>query len=62
MDDFAGATARQIEISREDIARVSATVARIAIAVCPARIATIAVVVALARVTPGIVTWRRSSW
>jgi hypothetical protein len=55
VDDFALATAREIEISRENIAGVGTTLARIAIVVCPARIVTIAVVLSFMDVTPVIV-------
>ncbi|OFW08217.1 MAG: hypothetical protein A3H96_23680 [Acidobacteria bacterium RIFCSPLOWO2_02_FULL_67_36] len=55
VDDLAVATAGQIEIAREDIARVGAAVAGIAIAVRPARVVPVAVVGAFTRVTPVIV-------
>jgi hypothetical protein len=51
VNDFAVASARQIEASREDIARIIATLPWVAIAVRPPNIVTIAGVVALARVT-----------
>jgi hypothetical protein len=44
--------ARQIEVSREDLARVGATIWRIAIAVRPPHIVTIAMVVTIAGIVP----------
>jgi hypothetical protein len=56
VDDFAVTAAGQIEPAGKHVARVGATVPRLAIALRPARIGAIAVVRTVTRIMPVIVT------